>query len=96
MLEAHALDAAELRCEALHDRVAATPIKPNAHALRVMLAECDAIERALIEPAAVCRLRNVRHWLRLAYDRTLHAYPPERIRENLLGALQALAKMSRP
>ncbi|WP_072391816.1 hypothetical protein [Hyphomicrobium sp. CS1GBMeth3] len=95
MLDTRSVSDTVLRCDALLDRVAATPIGPNAHGLRVMLAECDAIERALVEPAAVCRLRDVRHWLRLAYDRSLHGYPPERLRESLLGALAALGKMSR-
>lgn len=90
MLDTRPVADPALRCDALLDRVAATPIAPNAHALKVALAECDAIEQALADPAAICRLRDARHWLRLAYGHALHGYPPERLRENLLGALSAL------
>lgn len=87
MLDTRLLDDVVLRCEALHDRVAATPVTPNARALKVMLAECAAMERAVGDPFDVCRLRDVRHWLRLAYGRTLHGYPPDQLRRNLLRAL---------
>lgn len=80
-------DALQLRCEALSDRIAATAIGPNAHALRVALAECDAMERAAAAPVAVCRLRDTRHWLQLAYGQILHGYPPDALRRNLLRSL---------
>ena len=47
MLDTRLSNDRTLRCEALLDRVAATAIGPNAHALRVTLAECDAIERTV-------------------------------------------------
>jgi len=84
-----------LRCEALFDRVAATPIGENAHALRVGLAECDAMERAIASPSAVYRLRDVRHWLRLAYGHALHGYPPDELRRNLLKALAGFGAATR-
>ena len=87
MLDTRIYDDITLRCEALFDRVAATPIGPNPHALRVALAECDAMERAVENPVIICRVRDVRYWVRLAYGRTLHGYPPEDLRRNLLGAL---------
>jgi hypothetical protein len=87
MLDTRLSDDFTLRCEALLDRVAATPVGPNAHALKVALAECDAIERAIADPSAICRVRDARHWLRLAYGQTLHAYPPDQVRENLLRVL---------
>lgn len=95
MLDTRPVDTVVLRCEALLARVAATPVGPDAHALKVALAECDAIERALSDPSAICRLRDVRHWLRLAYGRTLHGYPEDRLRESLLGALAGLRAASR-
>lgn len=95
MLDTRLSNDCTLRCEALLDRVAATAIGPNAHALRVTLAECDAMERAVADPFAICRLRDVRHWLRLAYGRTLHGYPPDQLRCSLLRALEALATASR-
>lgn len=94
MLDTRLSNDRTLRCEALLDRVAATAIGPNAHALRVTLAECDAIERTVADPFAICRLRDVRHWLRLAYGRTLHGYPPDDLRRNLLRALETLAAAS--
>lgn len=94
MLDTRLCNDRTLRCEALRDRIAATAIGPNAHALRVALAECDAIERAIAEPFAICKLRDVRHWLRLAYGRTLHGYPPDHLRSNLLRALDELAATS--
>ncbi len=87
MLDARLSETLLLRCEALRDRVAATAIGPNAHALRVALAECDAMERGLVAPFAICRLRDARHWLRLAYGQTLHGYPPDALRRNLLQSL---------
>jgi hypothetical protein len=95
MLDTRISDDVQLRCEALFDRIAATPVGPNAHALRVALAECDAMERALTEASAIYRLRDVRHWLRLAYSHTLHGYPPDDLRRNLLRALAAFAASSR-
>lgn len=95
MLDTRLSDDIVLRCEALLDRAAATPIGPNAHSLRVALAECEAMERALGDPVAICRLRDVRHWLRLAYSHTLHGYPPEQLRRNLLRALAAFGAISR-
>jgi len=94
MLETRLSDILLLRCEALRDRVAATAIGPNAHALRVALAECDAMERAVVAPAAVCRLRDARHWFRLAYGQTLHGYPPDALRRNLLKSLSDFSATS--
>lgn len=90
MLDTRFSDDITLRCEALFDRVAATPVGPNPHTLRVALAECDAMERAIDSPVAICRVRDVRYWVRLAYGHTLHGYPPEDLRSNLLGALTRL------
>jgi hypothetical protein len=95
MLDTRLSDDITLRCEALFDRIAATPVGPNAHALRVALAECDAMERAVDDPSAICKLRDVRHWLRLAYGHTLHGYPPADLRCNLLRALARFGAMSR-
>lgn len=95
MLDTRLSDDITLRCDALLDRIAATPVAPNTHALRVTLAECDAIERALTDPKAICRLRDVRHWLRLAYGRTLHGYRPDQVRCNLLQALTAFSATAR-
>ena len=95
MLDARLSDDITLRCDALLDRIAATPVAPNAHALRVTLAECDAIERTLTDPKAICRLRDVRHWVRLAYDHTLHAYRPDQVRRNMLQALTAFGATPR-
>ncbi len=95
MLDTRLSNDCTLRCEALLDRVAATAIGPNAHALRVTLAECDAMEQTVADPFAICRLRDVRHWLRLAYGQTLHGYPPDHLRRSLLRALEALATASR-
>lgn len=95
MLDMRLSDDLVLRCEALLDRVAATTIGPNAHALRVMLAECDAMERAVTAPFAVCRVRDVRNWLRLAYGRTLHGYPSDQLRRNLMRALGELLAATR-
>jgi hypothetical protein len=91
MLDTRLSDHFALRCDALLDRVAATAIGANAHALRVALAECDAMEQAIADPFAICRLRDARHWLRLAYGQTLHGYPPDQLRRNLLRALEDLA-----
>jgi hypothetical protein len=82
---------ATLRCEALFDRVAATPVGRNPHALRVALAECDALERGAHDPMAICRLRDVRHWFRLAYGDTLHGYSPGQLRRILLDAIAGLS-----
>lgn len=95
MLDTRQTDDIALRCEALFDRVAATPVGINAHTLRVALAECDAIERALDNPSGICRLRDVRHWLRLAYGHSLHGYPADQLRSNLLRALAGLGVRSR-
>ncbi|MGE0022417.1 MAG: hypothetical protein AB7S70_02165 [Hyphomicrobium sp.] len=95
MLDTLPTDNITLRCEALFDRVAATPIGENAHALRVGLAECDAMERVIASPSAVYRLRDVRHWLRLAYGHTLHGYPPDELRRNLLKALAGFGAAAR-
>lgn len=84
-----------LRCDALYDRVAATPIGINPHALRVMQIECDTIEASLKQPLAICRVRDIRHWLNLAYGHTLHGYPPAHLRNNLLNALAAFAETNR-
>jgi len=95
MLDTRLSDDISLRCDALLDRIAATPAIPNAHALRVTLAECDAIEHTLTDPKAICRLRDVRHWARLAYGHTLHGYRPDQVRRNLLQALSAFGATSR-
>lgn len=95
MLDTRLSDDIVLRSEALFDRVAAAPIGPNAHSLKVALAECEAMERALEDPVAICRLRDARHWLRLAYSHTLHGYPPEQLRSNLLKALASFAAVTR-
>jgi hypothetical protein len=87
MLDTRLTDDVTLRCDALFDRVQATPIGRNAHALTVSLAECEALERALKSPSAIYKLRAARHWLRLAYGPSLHAYPPERLRLIVLDAL---------
>ncbi|MCC7253705.1 hypothetical protein [Hyphomicrobium sp.] len=95
MLDTRPSDDLALRCEALFDRIAATPIGPNDHALRVALAECDTMERAVADPLTIVRLRDVRHWLRLAYGRTLHGYPPDHLRHSLLRALTDLGAAQR-
>lgn len=95
MLDTRLTDDLTLRCEALIDRIAAAPIGPNAHMLRVALAECEAVERAVADAMAICRLRDVRHWLRLAYGHTLHGYPPDHVRRNLISALERFAATSR-
>lgn len=85
---------ARLRCEALIDRVMAIPVGPNPQALGVILAECAALEQAAAEsPLAVCKLRDARHWLKLAYGHELHAYPPEAVRRQTLEALRAFLDM---
>ncbi len=91
MLDTRLTDDAVLRCEALLDRVAATPTGRNAHALAVAMAECDALERAVEAPSAICKLRDVRHWLRLACGTALHGYPPAELRRALLDAISGLA-----
>lgn len=95
MLDTPLEDDVALRCDALADRVAATPIGRNAHALKVALAECAAMEAALESPLAVCRLRDVRHWLRLAYGDALHAYPADALRRIALDAIGALRDVRR-
>jgi hypothetical protein len=95
MLDTRLSNDSTLRCEALVDRVAATAMGPNAHALRVTLAECDALERTATDPFTICRLRDARHWLRLAFGKTLHGYPPDALRRNVLQALNNLAVASR-
>lgn len=95
MLDTRLSDDLALRCEALLDRVAATAIGPNVRALRVALAECDAMERSVSDPSGICRLRHARHWLRLTYGQTLHAYPPDQVRANLQRALLDLASSVR-
>jgi hypothetical protein len=87
MLDTCPTDHTTLRCEALFDRVAATPIGRNPHALRVALAECDALERGTSDPKAICKLRDTRHWFRLAYGDVLHGYPADQLRRILLDAL---------
>lgn len=89
MLDTRLSDDLALRSEALRDRVAAMPIGPNMHSLKVVLAECDVIERGLSHPAAICKLRDVRHWLKLAYGHALHGYPAHDLRNHLLRALAA-------
>ncbi len=89
MFDTRLTDDAILRSEALLDRVSATPIGRNAHMLRVALAECDALERASRNPSTVCKLRDLRHWLRLAYGNSLHAYPAAQLRRILLDSLTA-------
>lgn len=89
MLDTRLSDDITLRCEALLDRISATPVGPNAHALRVAFAECETMERAVQDPLAICKLRDVRHWLRLAYGHALHGYPADQLRANLLRALAA-------
>ena len=95
MLDTRLADDVTLRSEALVDRVAATPIGPNPHGLKVALAECDLLERAISDPISICRLRDVRHWLRLAYGHALHGYPPEDLRRHLLRALATFGETSR-
>ena len=95
MLDTLPINDITLRCEALFDRIAATPIGVNTHALRVALAECDAMEGAVENPSAIYRLRDVRHWLRLAYGHSLHGYPPDQLRKNLLHALAGFGAASR-
>jgi endonuclease/exonuclease/phosphatase (EEP) superfamily protein YafD len=85
---------AALRCEALIDRVSALPVGHNPHALRVILAECAALERAAANPSAVCKLRDARHWLRLAYGHELHAYPMADLRRLMLAALDDVRRAS--
>jgi hypothetical protein len=87
MLDTHLADDTALRCEALFDRVAATPLGQNPHALKVALAECDALEHAIESPSMICKLRDMRHWLRLAYGHTLHGYPEDALRGVLLDAI---------
>lgn len=95
MLDTHLADDITLRCDALCDRVAATPIGRNAHALRVALAECDALERAIQDPYVTCKLRDARHWLRLAYGGELHGYPADRLRTIVLEAIAGVGAASR-
>jgi hypothetical protein len=95
MLDTRPTDDTTLRCEALFDRVAATPIGRNPHALRVALAECDALEKAARDPLAICKLRDARHWFRLAYGDTLHGYPPDQLRKILLNAITDCAARRR-
>lgn len=85
-------DDTALRCEALADRVAATAIGRNAHALKVALAECDALEHGAASSSLVCKLRDLRHWLRLAYGDTLHGYPPTALRAHLLEAIECFRR----
>ena len=92
MLDTLPTDDTTLRCEALFDRVAATPIGKNPHALRVVLAECDALERSIRNPSAICRLRDMRHWLRLAYGDALHGYPADQLRRIVLDAISGLER----
>lgn len=95
MLDTRQTDDITLRCDALCDRVAATPIGKNARALRVALAECDALERSVLTPFALCKLRDARHWLRLAYGDALHGYPPRQLRSALLEAIAAVGEAVR-
>ena len=95
MLDTRLANDVTLRSEALIDRVTATPLGPNPHGLKVVLAECDLLERAISDPVSICRLRDVRHWLRLAYGHALHGYPPEDLRRHLLRALAAFGETSR-
>lgn len=89
MLGTRPLSDIALRCNVLRDRAASLPIGPNPEALSLMLAECAAIEGALSNPLDVCRLRDIRHWVQLAYGRTLHGYPADRLQQSLLGAVAA-------
>lgn len=95
MLDTRQIDDITLRCDALCDRVAATPIGRNDRALRVAMAECDALERAMLTPFALCKLRDARHWLRLAYGNTLHGYPPPLLRSVLLEAIAGVGEAAR-
>jgi hypothetical protein len=79
---------AAARCAALIERVAATPIGPNPQALSAMLADCAVLERTAPNPSAVCKLRDARHWLRLAYGYELHAYPAADLRRLMRAALE--------
>jgi hypothetical protein len=85
---------ARLRCEALIDRVTAIPVGENPQALSVILAECEALERAVSDPSAVCKLRDARHWLKLAYGHELHAYPAADLRRQMLRALEAFCAVA--
>lgn len=95
MLDTRPIDDTALRSEALLDRVAATPFGANAHTLKVVLAECDALERSLLSPSAICKLRDARHWLRLAYGSVLHGYPAAQLRRNTLDALAGVTAACR-
>jgi len=96
MLDTRFIDDAALRCEALSDRIAATPIGPNGHALRIAMAELDALERAIAGPLGLCKLRDARHWLRLAYGGALHGYPSEQLRAILKKAVADVGASVRP
>lgn len=89
MLGTRLPDDVALRCNVLRDRVASLPIGPNPDTLSLMMTECAAIEGALSDPLDVCRLRDIRHWIQLAYGRTLHGYPADRLQQSLLNALAA-------
>jgi hypothetical protein len=95
MLDTCPTDDTTLRCDALFDRVAATPIGRNPHALKVALAECDALERGIRNPLSICKLRDVRHWFRLAYGDTLHGYPADQLRRILLDVIAGFGAHSR-
>jgi hypothetical protein len=87
MLDTRLIPDVTLRCDALFDRIQATPVGANAHTLRIAMAECDALERGIGTPLALCKLRDARHWLRLAYGDTLHGYPSHRLRAIVLEAI---------
>lgn len=88
-------DDVRLRIDAMLERIAATPIGRNADVLQVALAECDALERSQGSAMAICKLRDLRHWLRLAYGEALHAYPADQLRRILRDAIAALGETSR-
>lgn len=91
MLDTRLIDDAALRCEALSDRIAATPVGANPHALSIAMAELDALERAVATPLGLCKLRDARHWVRLAYGRALHGYPADRLRAILIQVIADIA-----
>ncbi len=85
-------DDVTLRIDAMLDRIAATPIGRNADVLQASLADCDALERSQSCAMTICKLRDLRHWLRLAYGDALHAYPSDQLRRILLDAIASVGE----
>ncbi|HEX2843151.1 hypothetical protein [Hyphomicrobium sp.] len=88
-------DDVTLRVDAMLDRIAATPIGRNADVLQASLADCDALEHSQGSAMAICKLRDLRHWLRLAYGDALHAYPADQLRRILRDAIMNLGGTAR-